>query len=249
VDNTPPTVAGSPAEGQTLSASPGGWTNYPREYTYQWQRCDTGGGSCEAIGAANGASYVLNTNDVGHTLRVQVSASNASGAGQPATSAPTEVVSPRGNGNNNNNGGEPPPGGPNPPAGGVQSNQERHPSTTQIHQALIKALTSNGNLGNLESSPRRGSFLVNFEAPSAGEVVFVWYWLPPGAHLASAKPVEVGRGMKHFTHSGASKVPIKLTPVGRALLKARHHTKLIAVASFKPLGSLPVKVTKQITVG
>ena len=35
-----PTISGSAAIGQTLSAVPGAWLGFPTAYTYQWQRCD-----------------------------------------------------------------------------------------------------------------------------------------------------------------------------------------------------------------
>lgn len=34
-----PTVSGTPAVGQTLTADPGAWSNNPTGYSYQWQRC------------------------------------------------------------------------------------------------------------------------------------------------------------------------------------------------------------------
>ena len=90
----PPTITGTVQQGQTLTETQGAWTNDPTSYGYQWEVCDNVGGGCVDIAGATGQSYPLTDNDVGHTLRVQETASNAGGAGSPATSGPTDVVLP-----------------------------------------------------------------------------------------------------------------------------------------------------------
>ena len=69
---------------------PGTWTDNPT-FAYQWERCDSGGAGCTAIGSATAGAYTLTASDVGHTVRVRVTATNGSGAGI-ATSDPTAVV-------------------------------------------------------------------------------------------------------------------------------------------------------------
>jgi hypothetical protein len=87
-----PTVSGTAQEGQTVTASKGSWTGSPTSFAYAWSRCDTSGASCAAISGATSVSYTAATADVGHTLRITVTATNGSGSA-PATSAPTAVVS------------------------------------------------------------------------------------------------------------------------------------------------------------
>lgn len=87
-----PTITGTAQEGQTLTADPGTWTGSPTSYAYQWRRCNATGASCADIAGATAATYLLAAADVGKTIRVVVTASNASGAGAPATSAQTAVV-------------------------------------------------------------------------------------------------------------------------------------------------------------
>ena len=87
-----PTISGTAQEGQQLSTTNGTWNNSPTSYTYVWSRCDASGNSCTAIGSATAATYTAVTADVAHTLRVTVTAKNASGTAN-ATSATSAVVS------------------------------------------------------------------------------------------------------------------------------------------------------------
>jgi len=90
-NTTPPSISGTAMDGQQLTASNGSWTNSPTSYTYQWQRCASDGGSCGAITGADSKQFTISTADVGHRLRVQVSAHNSGGSGT-ATTAATKVV-------------------------------------------------------------------------------------------------------------------------------------------------------------
>jgi hypothetical protein len=92
VSVAPPSISGIAFEGQTVTENNGTWTNNPTSHTYQWEDCDVFGQSCTPIYGATGQSYTLTARDVGHTIRVQETASNASGAGQPATSEQSAAV-------------------------------------------------------------------------------------------------------------------------------------------------------------
>jgi hypothetical protein len=87
-----PTLSGTVQQGQTLSESHGSWTNSPTSFAYQWQECDSSGNSCTAITGATGQTYTLTAGDLGHTLRVSESATNAGGTGGPVSSAQSGVV-------------------------------------------------------------------------------------------------------------------------------------------------------------
>jgi hypothetical protein len=86
----PPTIAGTPQQGQTLTASPGTWDNEPT-VAYQWQHCDAAGAACTDVAGAIAQTYAVSSADVGSTLRVNVAATNRFGTAT-AQSAQTAVV-------------------------------------------------------------------------------------------------------------------------------------------------------------
>ncbi len=86
-----PTVSGTARVGEQLTASTGTWTNDPTGYAYQWQQCDASGSACGPIQDATARVFGVRTTDVGHTLRVMVTATNSSGSAS-STSVPTAVV-------------------------------------------------------------------------------------------------------------------------------------------------------------
>lgn len=87
-----PTIAGQPVVGEILNANRGTWTGTePISYVYQWQRCNTSGGTCVNITVGTQQTYTVSSGELGETLRVQVTATNADGSAS-AVSAPTDRV-------------------------------------------------------------------------------------------------------------------------------------------------------------
>jgi hypothetical protein len=68
------------------------WENSPIEYRYRWLRCNAGGNNCLLL-SADGQTFRLHDIDVGHTLRLRVTAINADGETN-ARSEPSDVVAP-----------------------------------------------------------------------------------------------------------------------------------------------------------
>jgi hypothetical protein len=87
-----PTITGTAQQGETLTEHNGTWTGEPTKYEYQWLQCTNLGEGCLPISGAKGATYKPTVNDVGHTIEVQETASNAGGPGTAATSKATAVV-------------------------------------------------------------------------------------------------------------------------------------------------------------
>ena len=90
VNVDPPTITGTARQGEALTAQNGTWDNSPTEFRYRWLRCNPGGNNCVLL-ASDGKTYRVGQNDVGHTLRVRVTAVNADGSTN-ARSEQTEVV-------------------------------------------------------------------------------------------------------------------------------------------------------------
>jgi hypothetical protein len=86
-----PAISGTAQVGKTLTASDGTWTASPSSYGYQWQSCDSVGGTCVAISGATASTRLVATSDQGHTLRVTVKATNTGGS-TSAVSPPTAVA-------------------------------------------------------------------------------------------------------------------------------------------------------------
>jgi hypothetical protein len=98
IDRVAPSVAGTPRNGETLTADPGTWSGTPSvTYAYQWLRCAAGGTGCVEIAGATGATYTLGAADVGQTIRVRVTATNAAGS-TPADSAAVAILAAAGSG-------------------------------------------------------------------------------------------------------------------------------------------------------
>jgi len=92
-DNTAlPTISGTAQQGHTLTAANGTWSGTtPITYTYRWQRCNSSGSSCGNIAGATNQNYVASSGDVGRTIRVAVTGTNADGTSQ-ALSAATDTI-------------------------------------------------------------------------------------------------------------------------------------------------------------
>ena len=107
-----PQITGTVQQGQLLLATNGTWTSTsPISYSYQWEQCDPSGNSCNDIVSATESTtqstYTPSSADVGQTLRVIVTATNAAGPtsvtsdqtpavliAAPANSTPPQISAP-----------------------------------------------------------------------------------------------------------------------------------------------------------
>lgn len=86
LETKPPTIAGVPAVGQTLTASLVGWNPSPTAVTYEWFRS----GFPSRVGT--GARYTITSRDLGQTFIVRVSASRPGFALTTTESVSTATV-------------------------------------------------------------------------------------------------------------------------------------------------------------
>ena len=91
VNTAAPTITGTAEVSDTLTASKGSWSNSPSSYAYQWRDCNSSGANCSSISGATGSKYKLASSDIGHTIEVAVTATNAGGS-TAASSGPTALV-------------------------------------------------------------------------------------------------------------------------------------------------------------
>ena len=116
VNTTEPSISGTAAVGQRLTANRGEWTgNTPMTFSFQWLRCNASGAECAEITGATDNTYVVQQADAGRTIRVRVTARNDAGT-RSAVSNPTARV---GSGQP-----EPPPSG-SIPASSLQAAGDR----------------------------------------------------------------------------------------------------------------------------
>lgn len=87
-----PGISGVAQQGQSLTLVHGEWSNSPTSLSERWVRCTASGASCAAISGASAATYTVAASDVGSTIRVQETASNAAGSGTPVASDQTATV-------------------------------------------------------------------------------------------------------------------------------------------------------------
>lgn len=91
IELTAPVVTGTPDVGQTLTVTPGTYTNTDVAHVYQWRRCDATSTNCVAIAGATTSTYVVSSDDAGATLDVVETATDRFAA-PTATSAATAAV-------------------------------------------------------------------------------------------------------------------------------------------------------------
>jgi hypothetical protein len=107
VNTALPTISGTPLVGATLTGSPGTWSGSGVRYSDQWLRCDSSGGNCAPISDATGTTHVVDSADVGSTLRFSVVAVSRKGS-TSATSAATGLAA-QSSGGSGGSGGVPTP--------------------------------------------------------------------------------------------------------------------------------------------
>src|SRR5262249_50005805 len=98
-NTAPPTISGTPTQGQTLVATNGTWTGAATiTFAYNGRRCDSGGNNCSNITGATKNNRLLTSDDVGHRLRIKVTATNGQGSTGVTSNATDTVATSGGSG-------------------------------------------------------------------------------------------------------------------------------------------------------
>ena len=78
--------------GTILTGNKGTWNGTtPLDYAYQWLRCDDNGLNCQKKTNATGTTYTVVSGDAGHTIRLDVTASNSDGKATARANATSEI--------------------------------------------------------------------------------------------------------------------------------------------------------------
>lgn len=91
-----PELSGALRQGASLTVSRGSWTGtQPISFDFSWQRCDGAGNNCSTfIVHSTTRTYTLTPGDVGHRIRVEVTARNARGSTSVFSNATGVVAAP-----------------------------------------------------------------------------------------------------------------------------------------------------------
>jgi hypothetical protein len=93
-----PSFRGTAVAGDTLTAVIGTWKYQSTPtYTYQWAVCNASGAGCANLDGLTGSTFTIGQAQVGHTIRLIVTAHNSDGA-TSAKSGPSAVVKASGSG-------------------------------------------------------------------------------------------------------------------------------------------------------
>ena len=243
VNTTVPTIVGAAEQGRTLEVRPGTWTGEPNGFGYQWLRCDAWGVVCQPIIGANSTAYVLTAGDVGSTIRVQETASNASGAGLPVRSptsatvlAPSPEVTPLS------------PGGEAGTGAAVtvtpqQGVEDTRAASTVSSVALFAGSIPRGANARLAALIRRDGYTFTFLSPGAGRLTATWYRAGK-----KGSPLVVAKGTAEFSAAAARPVTARLTARGRALLRGAGRLSIVVVVDFEPTDGVSLSSRKQLTL-
>ncbi len=114
----------------------------------------------------------------------------------------------------------------------------------QLRANLTMQLGIKGARIRIATLRKRGRYSYGFTALTAGTLAIDWYYLPPGVHLAAAKPVLLAAGKVSFASAGTRVITLRLSALGRRLLRHHKRIKLTARGSFTPRGKRAIIASK-----
>jgi outer membrane protein assembly factor BamB len=87
-----PSIRGRERVGKLARVRPGQWIPAATRYAYSWMRCNAHGAACHVIAAASGPKFLPTKKDVGHTLKVRLTATDSESLSTTAVSSASGVV-------------------------------------------------------------------------------------------------------------------------------------------------------------
>ncbi len=192
-----PIVLGTYQSGLTLSVLLGAWTGTPFSYSYQWQNCNPVGGACTNIVGATNPTYEVQATDVADLLRVQIVATNGSGASDPVNSNTVGPVVAAGAPSNT---AAPTITGPAPPQQGqaLQAQPGTWVNAASIAYQWLRCDTSGSNCGAISGATQQSYTPVVADAGSTLRVLANAVSTGPpaggGANVSAQTQVVTGAG-------------------------------------------------------
>jgi hypothetical protein len=274
-NTAPPVVSGVAQAGQQLTTTNGTWSSTEAPtFAIGWARCDAAGVACGAIAGAAGAAYTLTGDDVGHTVRSVVAASNSSGTAY-AASSPTGVVTtasgggnPGGGGNTGGTGGTGGTAGgggvfgggvPTPPDPGVGAPDTAAPAVSLAFKKLkLAVLLKKGLAVTVTCSEACGIAAVLTQAAKAkrGTATMRSAGAAPARKAATpgtrpvrqkAKAQVIGRGTGKLAAAGKAKVVVKLTAKARKALKRARRLNATLTVTVRDAAGNRGSAAKKVT--
>jgi hypothetical protein len=111
------------------------------------------------------------------------------------------------------------------------------PTKAAIIHALGGVLAVRGRGATRRALLKAGGYRLTFAPPGPGALTVTWR--TRNRH----RSVAVGGGGAHSHTSGAVRIEVRLSATGRRLLRRSGRHRVTAVASFTPLGGVPVTRT------
>jgi hypothetical protein len=105
---------------------------------------------------------------------------------------------------------------------------------TAAAHALSSFLSPHGHAAKIGAILKHGGYTLTPTIPAGTTLTIDWYKVPKGLHLAAQKPVVVAAGSASPTASGPVKLTIKLTNMGKRLLRQSKTVMITARGTLKP---------------
>lgn len=119
----------------------------------------------------------------------------------------------------------------------------------RLKAQLSKQLVPSDKAAAISALLKHRGFTYSFRMPSAGAAVISWYYLPKGARISRrVKPVLVAAGRKRFSAETTAKFTVKLTAVGRRILKSAKRLRLTVKGTYISSSSSTVSAKRTLTL-